>query len=47
MMEKEARLRDIEREATETEAGKKAYQKAELTIHGDLKEITGGITPHS
>jgi hypothetical protein len=43
MMEKEAELRDVEREgSTETEVGKKAYKKAELRVHGDLKEITGG-----
>jgi hypothetical protein len=41
-MEKEAKLRDVERKSPpEAEAGKKPYEKAELTVHGDLFKITG------
>jgi hypothetical protein len=43
-VEKEERLHGEEAGATaaDAETGKKPYQKAGLTVHGDLKEVTGG-----
>jgi hypothetical protein len=41
MLEEEGRSIVLEKESPEGEAVKKTYKKAELTIHGDLKEITG------
>jgi hypothetical protein len=42
IMEKEGELRDVEREAPPAERSeKRAYKKAELTVHADLKETTG------